>query len=159
MRQKLGNVSLQSALAIYPMRIKSGTSVAADLQPPPERGQGAEQNRGFCAPGKQVARVFRSVFSGAGLISPILASPCTWKHRNALKSFMIMSAPCDQARPSAKKHVLDCTCSLSPKPHTDLPSSSRAASQSQLRCCLPGRSPHFAQVNLNSQLSHCAYMF
>jgi len=90
-------------------------------------------------------------------MSPILASPPISKSTKSLHGDISSSWLVENL---LQRQVLDCMKS----PFTKItfialstPHLSEAVSQSYLRCCLPGCSPHFATNN--SQLSHCAFFF
>ena len=55
----------------------------------------------------------------------------------------------------------DCTASISQTCRHPLlpPHLFGAVPQSSLNCCLPAYSPHLPPIKLNSQLSHCAFLF
>ena len=144
-----GHVLTSSAPVFFPLSttnwhlpssstgIKSRAAEVADLQQPLKGAQGREQKWGAMCSRKTGG-------TGLQIDGPILWAQFLYllKSRKALKFFMMMPAPWDQQKPSAKKicawlHVLFPLHQN--QIYTDLPHYLFGAiSQSYLRCCLLG---------------------
>ena len=126
---------------------------AADLQYSLKRVQGGKHTWGTLCSGKnwQGRSSDTQIFSETNFMSPILVS------RKTLKSFMVGTAPHNwcklhkTSRNLLEKCVLDCMYLFSPKSHIYWPPPTHPltpafgeVSQSYLRGCLTGCSPHFA---------------
>ena len=91
-------------------------------------------------------------------MSPILSFPCILQSNKIINghicSSWLAAIFCKNVCFTAHAHLHDSHI------YHDLPSYlSRAFSQRQLQCCLPGCSPCLPQRKLDSQLSHCAFIF
>ena len=96
-------------------------------------------------------------FPGANFMSSIL---CVLVSRKTLKSFSVLTAPCDQQKTSAKNYVLDCMYSPFTK-ITHILTFSPASLEQFLRAISDAVSWAavliLPPVKLNLQLSHCVF--
>ena len=101
-------------------RIKSCAAAASNFQHSLKRVQGGEQKWGILCSGKN----WQNRSSDRYFQEPILGTQFFYLliPRKALKSFMVMSAPCDQQKPSEKNTCLIARTPPLPKSHIYWPS-------------------------------------
>ena len=133
-------------------RIKSWAAAAADLQHPRKGAQDGDQEWGTLCSGKnwQNRPSDSKIFSGDDFMSPMLASPRIQKSTKILPGDVCsawLAVTCTRLAETFCKSMCLIACTPpSPKSHICWPPLLPlwSSSQSCLKCCLPGYSPHFA---------------